>query len=204
LQDVRDDLAERREQLADQRDVDDRRREHDENTRDANEMRKVASGARARTARARADLQEIRETARRQRQTAARERQQDRVSRADAAVPAHRAEFGRGLTAQFAALTRELFVSQDLAATTRRVLEFGVQCIPACVAGAVALLPGHTSPLHITTDAVARQLDALQIETGQGPVAEALAAAEPVYTASLDELSRWPDVAATAAELGVR
>ena len=204
LQDVRDELAERREQLADERDVDDRRREHDENTRDANEMRKVASGARARTARARADLQEIRETARRQRHTAAVDRQHDREARADAALPAHRAEFGRGLTAQFAALTRELFVSQDLAATTRRVLEFGVQCIPECVAGGVALLPGHTSTLHITTDVVARQLDALQIETDQGPVAEALSATDPVYVASPDEMSRWPDVAGTAAELGVR
>jgi hypothetical protein len=204
LQDVRDELAERREQLADERDVDDRRREHDENTRDANEMRKVASGARARTARARADLQEIRETARRQRHTAAGERQHDREARADAALPAHRAEFGRGLTAQFAALTRELFVSQDLAATTRRVLDFGVQCIPDCVAGGVALLPGHTSTLHITTDVVARQLDALQIEADQGPVAEALSETDPVYVASPDEMSRWPDVAGTAAELGVR
>ena len=119
LQDVHDELAERREQLADERDVDDRRREHDENTRDANEMRKVASGARARTARARADLQEIRG------RLVGNVTPQPSIAntteaRADAALPAHRAEFGRGLTAQFAALTRELFVSQDLAATTRR------------------------------------------------------------------------------------
>ena len=166
-------------------------------------MRKVASGARARTARARADLQEIRETARRQRHTAA-ANANTTERREPTPLPAHRAEFGRGLTAQFAALTRELFVSQDLAATTRRVLDFGVQCIPECVAGGVALLPGHTSTLHITTDAVARQLDALQIETDQGPVAEALSATDPVYVARPDEMSRWPDVAGTAAELGVR
>ena len=47
-----------------------------------------------------------------------------------------------------------------------------MQCILDCVAGGVALLPGHMSTLHITADVVARQLDVLPIETRRGPVAE--------------------------------
>ena len=57
--------------------------------------------------------------------------------------------------------------------------------------------------LHVTTDAVAQRLDALQVSTGKGPIAEALGSPEPVSVAEFAAQSRWRDIAQVAAELDV-
>src|SRR4051794_488003 len=169
LQMVRDELADRRERLADERDVADRARELAEDARGANQMRTTAGGARGRSVRAHADLEEIREAARRQRRAAMRGREHDRASRSDGEHSAGSTyvptAYGPGLTEQFAALTRELFASHDLTTISRRVIEFAVQCVPNCVAAGFALLPGVAPALHVTTDAVAQRLDAMQMAT---------------------------------------
>ena len=97
-------------------------------------------------------------------------------------------------------LTRELFASQQLSEVADRALRFALECLPDYVAAGVTIVHGGVSTVRIATDPVAEQLDAFQIEIGQGPAFEALESPEPVHAASF---AAWPDLAVVATELGI-
>jgi GAF domain-containing protein len=65
-------------------------------------------------------------------------------------------------------------------------------------------LPGDDGPYTPNaTAAVARELDEVQYEAGEGPCLSALRGSEPVSSAITDAAERWPAFAAAAEERGV-
>ena len=203
-QDARDELAAGREQDADRRDREAREREDGAALRETEQFGGAASvTAHERVLRARSDLSQVRESADRQRRGSARLRQRAAVDRADASSRAASFipdAYGPRLQAEFMDLTREMFASQQLAEVADRALRFALECLPDYVAAGVTIVHGGLSAVRIATDPVAEQLDAFQLEIGQGPAFEALESPEPVHAASF---VAWPDLAVVASELGV-
>ena len=153
--------------------------------------------------RARGDLSQVRESADRQRRSSARLRQRAAVDRADASGRAASFipdAYGPRLRAAFMDLTREMFASQQLSEVADRALRFALECLPDYVAAGVTIVHGGVSTVRIATDPVAEQLDAFQIESGQGPAFEALESPDPVHATSF---ASWPDLAVVAIELGI-
>jgi hypothetical protein len=204
--DARDELARQREEEADARDRAARRRADTAAQRDAD-----ATGAALRldepTDRARRDLAEVREAAQRQRRSAAETRRRAAADREEAGRQrtAARLDAPDGyLVQQFSALTRELFASQDLFTVAGRVTDLSVELIPGAVASGATFFEGVRPTTQVTTDDVARQLDAYQVGRHDGPIGESLDLGEPVSVGDLSDDPRWPSFRAVAAELGVR
>ncbi len=205
--DVRDELARQREQAADRRDRAARRREELAVRRIA-DVTGVAAGLDQLTDRARRDLAAVREAGRRQRAAATDTRRQAAADRAEAgrrrvAAGATSPPYGGYLAAQFAALTRELFASQDLFEVAERVVDLALGCIPGVVASGVTFFEGVRPMAHVATDEVAQQLDAYQLAREEGPIGESLEAGEPVSIGDLAGDPRWPSFRSMAAELGI-
>ena len=130
------------------------------------------------------------------------------VDRADAgrrrmAAGSMRLPYGGYLAAQFAALTRELFASQDLFEVAERVGDLALECIPGAVASGVTFFEGVRPMAHGATDDVAHQLDAYQLAREEGPICESLDGGEPVSIGDLAGDLRWPSFRSMAAELGI-
>jgi len=203
-QDARDELAAGREHDADRRDRVARDREQGAALREIEHLRGTATvAAHQQALRAHSDLSQVRAAADRQRRRSARLRQRAAVDRAEASERAASFipdAFGPRLRAEFMDLTREMFVSQQLSEVADRALRFALECLPGYAAAGVTIVHGGLSTVRIATHPVAEQLDAFQIEIGQGPAFDALESPEPVHVTSF---SAWPDVAVVAAELGV-
>jgi hypothetical protein len=104
------------------------------------------------------------------------------------------------LAAEFVLLTRELFAAPSLSGIVESVLQFALASVPPYVAAA-ATISGTGGPmLRIATDPVAEQLDTFQFETDQGPALTAMKSPEPVHAPTL---TRWPALAALAADLDI-
>jgi GAF domain-containing protein len=197
-EDQRDELADRRERTADRRDAAEAKR--------AGSLQRRSPEA-TDSARGSADLASVRDAALRQRRLAARQRERARAERVDAR--AHAADgpwspdsYGPGLAAQFALLTRELFASSDLTHTIERIETFALDSVPGCVAAGVAITGGGQPMLHVTTDAIAHRLDALQLASGTGPATEALERVEPVAVRDLTQHSS-AELVRAAQDLGI-
>ena len=111
---------------------------------------------------------------------------------------------GGGLAAELAALTKELFASQDLFAVAERVAALSTDCIPGAVASGITFFEGVRPLAHVATDDIARQLDAHQIAEADGPVGEAIDLQQPVTVGDLPGDQRWPSFRTLAIDLGVR
>jgi hypothetical protein len=151
----------------------------------------------------------VREAGRRQRAGAAESRRRAGAARAEAgerraAAGSRPDPYGGYLAAQFTALTRELFASQDLFAVAERVVDLTLECIPGAVASGVTFLEGVRPMAQVATDAVAERLDAYQFAGEEGPIGESLERGAPVSVADLAGDPRWPSFRSVAAELGVR
>src|SRR5262245_21874198 len=146
----------------------------------------------------------VREAAQRQRRTTAETRRRAAADRENDGETARRDPYGGHLVAQFTALTRELFVAQDLFAVGRRIVELSLDCTPGAVASGVVFFEGVRPTSHVTTDDIARQLDAYQVARHDGPIEASLERGEPVSISDLSAEVRWPSFRTMAASLGVR
>jgi GAF domain-containing protein len=108
------------------------------------------------------------------------------------------------LLASFAPLARQLFGNDDLHDVLTQVVKFTVAAVGGCDSAGVALYRHGRIVDSVTSDAVAAELDDVQFATGIGPGPDAMEGANPVHVADLAESSRWPVLAATAAQLDVR
>ena len=203
-QDGRDELADRRERDADRRDREMRERAGRLDSRESRRLRGAADTAvDKQVLRARGDLSQVREAAERQRRVGARRRQRAREERAQARTRpgSLTAEaVGPRLAAEFLELTRELFASPHLSAVADRVLDFALECLPGYVTAGVVIAEAGSPTMRIATDPVAGQLDAVQLDLGQGPLIDAFDAAEAVCAVTLDA---WPGVATVGRDLGI-
>jgi GAF domain-containing protein len=108
------------------------------------------------------------------------------------------------LLAGFGPLARQLFGNDNLPDVLAQVLKFTVAAVPGCDSAAVTLFQHGRVVGVVTSDAVAAELDDLQFATDIGPGPEAMLSEHPVHVAELATVPRWPVLAATAAQLGIR
>lgn len=201
IADRREEAAWLREQAADERERDllerERRFEQARPTgRRAGAARRAASPQPATDRDARADRE-------RRRGQAAAGRRAAAQGRARAAATWGPQQYGPMLLASFAPLARQLFASDDLREVLAQVLKFTVGAVAGCDYASVTLhRPGRMADT-VTSDAVAAELDDIQFASGIGPGPEAMQRGNPVYAADLAGSTRWPILAATAAQLNV-
>jgi transcriptional regulator with GAF, ATPase, and Fis domain len=88
-------------------------------------------------------------------------------------------------------------------ATLRTISAAAVQNIPGASWAGISLVNGRTVRPAIPTDVVVEELDKLQTELAEGPALSAILDHHTIHIADLPNETRWPQFAATAAELGV-
>jgi len=206
--DERDKIADRREETAGLRErlADERERELLERERRFDQLRPTgrrAGATRLRTVRDPAVDEEARADGERQRERAAAGRRAAAHDRARAAAVWGPQAYGPMLLASFAPLARQLFGNDDLRDVLAQVLKFTVGAVAGCDCASVTLYQHGRVVDTVTSDAVAADLDDIQFATGVGPAPEAMNSEHPICVADLAGASRWPVLAATAAELGV-
>ncbi|MCU7728909.1 GAF and ANTAR domain-containing protein [Actinoplanes sp. KI2] len=203
--DDRDDTADRREETAGLRErlADERERELLDRERRFDRLRPTGRPARRLdTDRAEAAA-EAHFGDERQRERAAAGRRAAARERARAAAAWGPQAYGPMLLAAFAPLARQLFGNDNLRDVLAQVLKFTVGAVAGCDRASVTLHRHGRVVDTVTTDAVAAELDDIQFETGIGPAPEAMNSDQPVSVSDLTAASRWPVLAATAAELRV-
>jgi len=112
---------------------------------------------------------------------------------------------GIELAATFADVARTLSAEADEQTTLQRIVDLAIETIDGCDHAGVMLLEERSISTPALSDEVPARVDALQLETGQGPCLEAIRERQTVWVADLSAESRWPLFAARAfAETGVR
>jgi ANTAR domain len=201
LADERDEMAGRRERLADERDhaALERERRLDQLGPTPHPDRKE-SGSTHDVLRLQA---EERARAEMKRKTAAARRRFGAQLRARAASVWGPKEYGPKLIASFGELAKQLFVSEELSDVLPRLLKFTVGAVSGCDSASVTLWRHGRFVDTVASAATAAELDELQFGTELGPALDALHEDHPVHVPNLAESTRWPVLAATAAQLGV-
>jgi GAF domain-containing protein len=88
--------------------------------------------------------------------------------------------------------------------TLQRIVEMAVEVVPGCEHAGVTITQGRRLTTPAASDAVALRLDALQVETGEGPGIDAIVLDEVFRTDDLATERRWPHFSADAArETGI-
>jgi len=109
------------------------------------------------------------------------------------------------LAALFAAVSRTLMAEDGLDDVLARVAELAVDTIPNCEHCGVMLIEGGDVRTAGVSDQLPCEVDAIQIETGEGPCLEAMEEHAVFEIADMRTEIRWPDFAARAsAETPVR
>ncbi|BFU45473.1 ANTAR domain-containing protein [Krasilnikovia sp. MM14-A1004] len=205
--DTRDELADQREEAAGLRErlADDRERDSLDRERRVEHARR--SGPRMDAARLPDATDESTHADRRagdarQRERAAASRHAAADDRARAAAAWGPQAYGPMLVASFAQLARQLFGSDDLSEVLPQVLKFTVDAVAGCDSASITLCRHGQVVDQVATTPAAAELDEIQFATGIGPAPEAMNAEHAVTAPGLAESSRWPVLAATAAQLG--
>src|SRR5262249_15457103 len=105
--------------------------------------------------------------------------------------------------AAFAPLARRLFGHGNLRDVLSEVLKFAVGALAGCDSAGITLHQHGRVVDKVTSDATAAELEDLQFGTGIGPAVEGMRADHPVYAPALASTTRWPVLAASAAQIGV-
>lgn len=107
------------------------------------------------------------------------------------------------LAVHLAELARVLQSEDDPAATLERVVEGAVALIPGVQSGSISVARRRSSIRSVAaSDDLARRVDSLQDETGQGPCLDAAFEHQTVRVSDMRTESRWPDFARRAWEVG--
>ena len=111
----------------------------------------------------------------------------------------------RELSETFADIARSLLCEDTVEATLQRIAELAVDTIEHCDYAGMTLVRGR----HMTTPAssadVPRRVDAIQLDTGEGPCLDAIREHEVFQTDDLLLEDRWPHFSQRAVEAtGVR
>ena len=103
------------------------------------------------------------------------------------------------LAALFGAVSLTLMAEDGLDEVLARIAELAVETIPNCEHCGVMLMEGGDVRSAAVSDQVPRAVDAIQIETGEGPCLEAMEAHEVFEIADMRDEARWPVFASRAA-----
>lgn len=108
------------------------------------------------------------------------------------------------LERNLADLAVQLFAGGSVAATLERIVRLAETTVESCVAAGVLVRDDDVLRVAAASNALARELDERQIETGEGPCVDAAMTGESVYAEDLADESRWPAFAPAAVGAGVR
>ena len=92
----------------------------------------------------------------------------------------------------------------DSASLLRTIVAAAIDILPGISWGGIALVHRRTVTSEAPSDAIAKELDAFQSETGEGPAVTALRDHESVVVRDLEVEDRFPRFTERARELGVR
>ncbi|GAA1825080.1 hypothetical protein GCM10009682_51480 [Luedemannella flava] len=107
------------------------------------------------------------------------------------------------LFAAFAPVAGQLFGSGEQREVLPRAMMFTVATVAGCDSASISVYRYGLAVDTVPSDAVAAELDDLQFATGVGPGPDVTRHGKPVYAPDLAHSSRWPVLAATAAQLDV-
>jgi hypothetical protein len=97
------------------------------------------------------------------------------------------------LAVEFRALNEHLHAAGDRAAAMQRLVELACEWMPGCDSAATTLWPVDRPPRSLSASGeVARTVDQLQYDLGDGPCLAAAGTSEPVRIADLAAEPRWP------------
>jgi GAF domain-containing protein len=112
---------------------------------------------------------------------------------------------GLELAESFATIGRELLAADGVSATLDVVVHLATSTIKGCDHASVSLITGRRITTQASTGDIPEKVDAIQLETGQGPCLDAIRMHEIYATDDLVREDRWPEFATRAARLtGVR
>ena len=104
----------------------------------------------------------------------------------------------------FAQVARSLAEQDGLDATLQRIVDLATQIVPGAEHAAISLVRPHRQVQTVSpTDALARRVDQIQCDAGEGPCLDAMWEHEVVRIGDLSCTERWPAFAARAAEARV-
>ena len=104
----------------------------------------------------------------------------------------------------FAEIARSLAGQDGLDATLQRIVELATQIVPGTQHAAISLIRAHRQVQTVApTGALARRVDQIQYDAGEGPCLDAIWAHEVVRIDDLSSTGRWPGFASRAAQAGV-
>ena len=104
----------------------------------------------------------------------------------------------------FSALAVALFTSESVSSTLQAIVDLAVDTVDGCdAAGTLVLRGGHLAGASVTSSLV-RELDAAQIDAGEGPCLDASQSGVTFYAADLLDDARWPRFGPVAVGLGIR
>ena len=92
----------------------------------------------------------------------------------------------------------------DSASLLRTIVAAAIDILPGISWGGIALVHRRTVTSEAPSDAIAKELDAFQSETGEGPAVTALRDHASVVVRDLEVEDRFPRFTERALELGVR
>jgi GAF domain-containing protein len=90
----------------------------------------------------------------------------------------------------------------DVAATLQAITSAAVRALPGATSASTSLVTGRTVESRAATGALARAIDSLQTELGEGPCLDALREASTVRVEDFTAEHRWPEFSRRAAECG--
>lgn len=99
---------------------------------------------------------------------------------------------------EFADLARTLLAQGDVENTLQRIVELAVETLEGCDYAGISILKGTKGFTPAASDDVARAVDAVQYETGEGPCLDAIREHEVFQTDDLARETRWPRFASRA------
>ena len=106
----------------------------------------------------------------------------------------------RELSQTFADIARTLLSEHSVEATLQRIAELAVETIDGCDYAGMTLVEGTRVTTPASTTNVPSHVDAIQIETGEGPCLDAIREHEVFQTDDLLQEDRWPKFARRAVE----
>ena len=111
----------------------------------------------------------------------------------------------RELSETFADIAKSLLSQHSVEGTLQRIAELAVETIDGCDYAGMTIVQGKKVSTPASTTNVPTDVDAIQIETGEGPCLDAIRDHQMFQTDDLLEEERWPKFARRAVEeTGVR
>lgn len=108
------------------------------------------------------------------------------------------------LERDFSQVATALFAPGTLTGTLQEIVDLAERAVDGCDAAGVLLIEHGTATTVAASGPLARELDQLHAEVGEGPCIETAGSGSVYYTADLLDDERWPVFGPAAAASGVR